>query len=659
MKKLTLLLAVVLGFQAMAQEKDPVLLTIDKKEVKLSEFEAIFKKNNNDEPITKEAVSEYLDLYVKFKLKVREAEVLGYDTTKAFKNELEGYRKQLIQPYLSDREVTESLIKEAYERMKHDVRASHILFNVGKDALPKDTLAVYKRAMAARKKVMGGADFAKVAQDLSQDPSAKTNKGDLGFFSALHMVYPFETAAFNQKVGEVSMPVRTRFGYHIIKVTDKRESRGTIRVGHIMVACAKDADEAKVVKQKAKAEELYAQLREDPQKFRGLAKQYSDDKGSASRGGELAPFGAGRMVPEFENAAFALKADGMISSPVRTEFGFHIIQRLELKGLDTYENLYANVKSKVSRDSRANKSKDVVVDRIKKENGFKENLKARDAFFSRITADQWMKGAWTNDLARGLNKFLFGFYTADGDKLEVMQNEFADYLMTNQPKNSRSKKKVVVEEEVNRLYTKMVEERALKFKEDRLPKVNQEYRLLLQEYRDGILLFELTDEKVWSKAIKDTTGLEKFHEGQKDKYMWGERLDVTAYKCADDATVAKLEKILKKKAKKGYTVEDILGMINTEEVMSLSIENGKYEKGKVEMVDDLTWEKGFTKKENTEEGTTIWVVNEVVKPEPKLLSEVRGLATSDYQTHLEKEWVKELKAKYDVQVNKEVLELVK
>ncbi|MCB9335136.1 MAG: peptidyl-prolyl cis-trans isomerase [Flavobacteriales bacterium] len=662
MKKISLILFIgILSISVKAQEKDPVLLTINKKEVLLSEFNAIFNKNNTNEGnATEKAVNEYLDLYIKFKLKVTEAEELGYDTTKAFLGELEGYRKQLIQPYLSDREVTENLIKEAYERMKMDVKASHILFMVGPDASPKDTLAAYNKAMKARARIMKGESFDKVAKEVSEDPSAKSNAGDLGYFSALHMVYPFESAAYNLKVGELSMPVRTRFGYHILKVTDKRPARGTMRAAHIMIACKKDADSLTLAQKEQKVKEIYEKLKNDPSQFKDLAKQHSDDKQSGSRGGELAPFGTGKMVPEFEEAAFALKTDGEISAPIRSDFGFHIIQRLELTELDSYENLYNSLKSRVSRDSRANKSKEVVINRIKAENNFKENLAERNDFYKAINPKEWTEGSWSVDRVKSLNKVMFGFYANDGEKLEYTQQEFAERMAMKQPKGKLNAN-FNLDEEINKEYNNAVEEKALEFKELRLPKTNMEYKLLLQEYRDGILLFDLTDEKVWSKAIKDTTGLQNFYETNKNNYMWNERVDVTIYKCNNETVASQVEKILKKKAKKGYTNDDILKMVNTDSQLALNIEEGKFEKGQNELVDACNWEKGTTQKVNDKAGKTVnWViVNEVLKPEAKKLNEVRGTVTSDYQNFLEKEWVNELKNKYEVVVNKEVLKLVK
>ena len=639
-----------------AQHVDPVLLKIGDKTVKLSEFNAIFNKNNTNEKATTATVNEYLDLYIKFKLKVREAEELGYDTLPKFINELKGYRKQLAEPYLTDKEVTESLIKEAYDRMKLDVRASHILIEVAPDALPADTLIAYNKAIKARKRILDGEDFAKVAREISSDPSAKKNGGDLGYFSAMHMVYPFETAAYTTKIGDVSIPVRTRFGFHIIEVYDSRPTRGTIKVAHIMIKTDKNATPEDAGIKKNKIDEIYTKLTKEGQDFAELAKQFSDDQGSARKGGELPEFNTGKMVEPFENAAFALKNDGDISEPIQTEFGWHIIKRLSLKELASYEELYNEIKAKVARDSRSNKSKDVLLKKIKDENGFKEDIKKRNEFYQLITKDEYLKGEWKAEKAKKYNKLMFGFYAPDGDKVEYTQTDFANYLET---QKTKGKTDVNIIAEINQLYTKVLEKTAIDFKDSRLEKTNEDFRLLMLEYRDGILLFDLTDEKVWSKAVKDSVGLQKFYEENKSKYMWDQRVEATLYICSDETVAKNVQKIISKKAKKGYTNEQILKMVNVDSQLALKIEENKYAKNDNESVDKATWQNGVTTVVKDDKNVVIVEVKQVIAPEPKKITEIKGLITSDYQNYLEQEWVKALKSKYKVDVDKEVLKLVK
>ncbi|MDF1673588.1 MAG: peptidylprolyl isomerase, partial [Vicingaceae bacterium] len=532
MKKLvSVLLLSAIAFTINAQEKDPTLLTIGGKEVKLSEFNAIFNKNKTDKAVNEEAINEYLDLYIKFKLKVREAESLGYDTLPKFINELKGYRKQLAQPYLTDKEVTEGLIKEAYERLKQDVRASHILIRVDEEADPSDTLKAYNKIMTYRKRVLNGEAFDKVLADvISKINIDKTTKElgywdskngnvidgqDLGYFSAMHMVYPFETAAYTTKVGSVSAPVRSKFGYHIVYVMDKRPARGTIKTAHIMVKVDTKSPKSEET-QKKKIDELYEKLKAGDE-FSSLANQYSDDKNSAKRGGELPEFNAGKMVPEYEDAAFALKNDGDYSAPFKSQYGWHIVKRLGLRELESFDVIYNTLKARISRDSRSNKSQESLMAKIKKENNFKENLKERNDFYKLISSDEFKKGEWTAEKAKKYNKVMFGLYAPDGEKKEYTQTDFALVLEKQRVKDAS--KDVNIKAVINRLYQKEVDKTALNFKDNRLSKTNKEFRLLMQEYRDGILLFDLTDEKVWSKAVKDSAGLESFYQTNKTNYM--------------------------------------------------------------------------------------------------------------------------------------------
>tara|TARA_B100000809_G_scaffold199394_1_gene199378 strand:- start:5713 stop:7665 length:1953 start_codon:yes stop_codon:yes gene_type:complete len=632
-----------------AQNNDPVLLTVGGNDVKLSEFNAIYNKNNS-----KESVQDYLDLYIKFKLKVKEAEDLGFDTVPKFIAELAGYRKQLAEPYLTDKEVTEDLIKEAYNRMKTDVRASHILVGISEDAAPVDTLKAYNKIMNARKTVLKGADFSSTAKEMSDDPSAKKNGGDLGYFSAFHMVYPFESAAFNTKVGEVSLPIRTKFGYHILKVVDKRDARGNIEVAHIMV---KPEGLAKHKFSRVKIDEIYQKLKEGAD-FSALAKQFSDDSGSSRKGGVLPAFNAGKMVASFENAAFELQKDGEISEPVKTDFGWHIIKRIKLMELASFDDLYKSIKARVAKDSRSNRSKVALYSKIKAENGFKEMLKERDDFYKVVNSEDYKAGTFNASNTLKYNKLMFGYYAEDGDKFEFTQLDFANYIQDKKYRGDK-KKNISIQVEINRMYKDIVNKKGVEFKDTRLVKTNQEFRLLMQEYRDGILLFDLTDEKVWSKAVKDSAGLYNFYEKNKADYMWGERVQATVYTCNDAEIAKELQKILKKKAKKGYSNDSILKMINVDSQLSLKIDEDKYARKDNEFVDLAIWLKGKTSNVTKDKVVAIVEVADVLKAEPKALDEIKGLITSDYQNHLETEWVKELKSKYKVVVNQEVLKLVK
>src|SRR5688572_14040154 len=514
----------------------PVLMTIAGTPVTKAEFEKVYRKNNNKEgSYDMKDVREYLDLYINYKLKVKEAEEEKLDTSQTFINELKGYRKQLAQPYMTDKEVTDALIREAYDRLQKDMRASHILLNLSPDALPKDTLATYNRALKIRDLILKGADFEKMARDSSNDPSAKDNGGDLGYFTGMQMVYPFETAAYNTKPGQISMPVRTKFGFHIIKVTDVRDAQGEIKVAHIMIKSPANAPDSVTKQASAKIDEIYQKLKTG-EKFEDLAMKFSDDKGSAKNGGQLPPFGTGRMVPEFEKAAFALQNDGDFSAPVKTSYGYHIIKRLEKKPVPTFDEKKNELKTQVARDSRAEISKNSMIARIKKEYNFKEMPKNKEAYISALDTSI-LGGDWEPEKVKGMNKPLFTLGT-----MTYTQEDFTIYINSHQSKKQNTTPKQVG----YTLYNQFVDESCLNYEESQLEIKYPEFKALMQEYRDGILLFDLTDKKVWSKAVKDTAGLQDFYETNKTKYMWDKRLDAIIYTSANADIAAKTRKLLKK-----------------------------------------------------------------------------------------------------------------
>ena len=630
--------------------QDPVLLTVGGDPVTKAEFEAIYRKNNTKETGSRKDLEEYLELFVNFKLKVKAAKVAGKDTVKAFQNELKGYRKQLAQPYLTDKQVNERLIEEAYERMKKDVRASHILISIAGDALPKDTLAAYNKALSVREKLVKGEDFETVARRSSEDPSAKQNGGDLGYFTSMMMVYPFENAAYSTAVGQFSMPVRTRFGYHILKVTDIRDAQGQVRAAHIMVKVPENANDTVESKAEQKIREIYNRVKAG-EDFAVLASQFSDDRTSGKNGGQLPWFGTGKMVPEFEKVAFDLKTENQISEPFKSPYGWHIIKLLEKKGMPSFDEMKAELKQKISKDSRSEVSRDAVIARIKKENGFVEDSKALDQLIAKVDTS-FLSGKWNADVAKAMVKPLF---TLGGEASS--QTMFASFLAQNQSKQAPGAN---IEAVVRKSYEYYKDEQIIAFEDARLEQKYPEFRMLMQEYRDGILLFEITDENVWSKALKDTAGLESFYEANKTNYMWGERVQATVYRCADAKSAKATRKLIEKRMKKGGSVEEIKAKINKSSQLNLQTEEGTYAKGDNELVDKTSWTKGLSADMPNADGTvTLIEITEVIEPSPKSISEARGLITADYQTFLEKEWLTVLRKLYKVDVNRSVFESIR
>ncbi|MCX6291983.1 MAG: peptidylprolyl isomerase [Bacteroidetes bacterium] len=646
-KNVCILIAGILSISSatFAQEKkDPVILNIAGENISKSEFERVFRKNNTKESsFDKKSVNDYLNLYINYKLKVKEAMELGMDTAKSFTDELMGYRKQLAQPYLVDKEVTDNLLKEAYGRLKTDIRASHILVKLSPDALPKDTLEAYNKATKIRQEILKGADFASVARQKSDDPSAKENGGDLGYFTAMQMVYPFESAAYNTKAGEISMPVRTRFGYHLIKVAETRPAQGEVKVAHIMVKAANGIKAEDSLAAVQKINEIYGKLKAG-ENFDELAKKFSDDQGSAKNGGVLPVFGTGRMVPEFEKVAFEIKNVNDYSNPIKTSYGWHIIKLLEKKPLGTYEELQSDLKSKVGKDSRSELSKSSMINRIKQKYNFKEMPKAKDEFM-KIVDSSLVQGKWTADQAANLKNVLFTLSNAS-----FSQQDFSKYLEDHQSHKTSSSPQALA----NNSYSEWVNESCIAFEEKHLDSLYPDFRNLMQEYRDGILLFELTDKKVWSKAVKDTAGLKEFYEKNKNNYKWNDRVDATIYMCAN----ADVAKDVRKQMKKIDDVDTLLSRINKSSQLNLQVKSAKYSKGDNEIIDSIQWVAGITKDMKKNNQVIFVDVKKVLPSQPKTIEEAKGLVTADYQGYLEKEWIGSLRQKYPVKTYQEVVDTV-
>jgi peptidyl-prolyl cis-trans isomerase SurA len=651
-----LALLFVLSF-ANAQDTDPVILKVAGEEVSKSEFLNVYQKNNvNGEVIDRKSLEEYMELYINFRLKVKEAESLGLDTTRSFIDELSGYRKQLAQPYLIDEEMNKSLLTEAYNRKTEDIRASHILIKVDRNASAADTLAAYKRVMAIRKRVLKGEDFGMLAMENSDDLSArdrtvenrsiKGNKGDLGYFTVFDMVYPFETGAYTTGVGEVSMPVRSDFGYHLIKVTDRKPALGRVQVAHILMRIPAEASAADSAAVEQKAQDAYNRIMSG-EEFARIAEQLSDDKSTATKGGVLPWFGANKMIPEFIKEVSALKELNEVTKPFSSVFGWHVVKLLERKEIGSYEDNLADLKQSLTRNDRAKKSEEALLSRIKKEYKYSENLKARDAFYKVVT-DTIFVGGWKVEQAAGLKKNMMTI-----GRKSYSQQDFAQYLAANQ----RKRNKEDIRAFVNSMFTTFTNEKCLAYEDSQLESKYPEFKMLVKEYHDGILLFELTDQKIWSKAVKDTTGLEAFYASRKNEYMWDERLDATIY--TFNSTDQKILTKARNAIKKGITDNELLEMINTDSTSVLSTDRRKFLKGDNPLIDEIDWKPGISTETINGDKAYMIMVHEVIKPEPKKLNEARGIVTADYQNFLEQEWIKELRQKYPFEVNKEVLSSIK
>ncbi len=651
MKKLKLLFFLffaVFNYSHGQQAENNIVLTIENEKISQAEFERIYNKNKNIETEGVENsvknVSDYMELFINFKLKVQEAKSLGLDTTKSFINELESYRKQLAVPYLTDESVIQQLTKEAYERSKYELGVSHIMVKLNTNASPQDTLKAYNKAMEIYKRAIKGEDFKALALTTSDD---KENGGYLGYFSTFRMIYSFENAAYNTEVGKISKPVRTRFGYHIIKVQDKRPARGRIKVAHIMVFTPKDMTEDQQTKAKMRIDSIY-QIVLEGKDFAEMAKNLSEDKGTAVRGGELNEFGAGEMVPEFENAAFELTSDGEISKPIKTAYGWHIIKRLSIKELGNFEDEKKDLEDKVRRTGRTTKSKDVFISKLKKEYQFAE-LKPVSYFYN-VVDSTIFEGNWKIEKASELKKPMFKFA-----QIKVTQQDFAQFLFEQKKKLTP----IPIENYVDNQYNSFIEKKLMDYENSQLENKYPDFKYLMKEYHDGILLFEITNKMVWEKAIEDSLGLKDFYEKSKEKYQWKERKDIVVYSCKTKDIAYKTIDLLNKYAKKPLSNDSISALLNVEASDILQIREMKIEIENQSIYHELSEKIGISKIKE-DKGRFIFVdTKKFIEPIPKKLSEAKGIITSDYQDFLEKQWITELRNKYSFKVNENILKTIK
>ena len=661
MKKLLVLLAIMTPALLFAQGwKSKTLITLGDKEISAKEFMDVYEKNNvKSEVIDKKSVDEYLDMYINFKLKVTEAEARRMDTLPKFVKEYEGYRKQLAKPYFSNDAATEQLVEEAYERMHWDINASHILIKCDIHTTPADTLKAYNKALELRKRILKGEDFGDVAVEASDDPSAKGmeeipgkqraykgNRGNLGYFTVFDMVYPFETGAYNTKEGEISMPVRSDFGYHIIKVNSKTPACGQIKAAHIfLVVDEKDPAKSDSVV-RAKAYNIYNEIDKDGKNWDLIVKKYSDDKGSAQHGGILTPFKVSQIVPEFIAAIKELN-ENEFSEPVKTSYGYHIVKLIAKSGVKPLEDEKENITKRVEKDMRAKVSEEVVLKRIMKEDKFKENIKVKDAFIA--TIDTTLKeGKYV--VAEGVDegKVLF--------KLMKQNYTIADFIEYIQ-KHQQAQPFMSSASYAYQLYDEFVKESVFAYEDAHLEEKYPDFKLLVQEYHDGILLFDLMDKEVWKKAEIDTAGIKSFYEENKDNYMWGDRVKTIVITVNNEENVARAEELIRQ----DIGADSIRAVVRAESLKCVIVKSPYYQKGDNVDIDETEWVAGTVRviPSTVDKTTKIIKILEVREPEPKTYKEARGLIISAYQTKLEADWLEELKAKYPVTVDEKVLNKVR
>jgi|TARA_B110000438_G_scaffold227254_1_gene221662 peptidyl-prolyl cis-trans isomerase SurA len=634
MRKITLLiLTVIININVYSQDN---LLEIENESISLDEFNNIFNKNNDNQVIDKKYLDEYIELFINFKLKVREAKELGYDTLSTFVDELEGYRKQLAKPYLRDDQFNEEMFDEALERVQYDLNASHILININDE---NNDIALSRINNIRREIINNNISFEEAAVKYSDDKSAIENKGNLGYFTAFMMVYVFESAAYSTKVGSISQAVKTQYGYHLIKINDKRKAVGQRKVAHIMFKTGKSASKKKIDESNKKIFETYNLLKNgDP--FAEVAERFSEDRSTAVKGGMLPMFGVGKMVPVFENIAFGLKNIGDFSEPFETDFGWHIVMLIEDYPVELNDDLYLKVKTGIEKDSRSKLSSEFMSKKLKELytiKVFKQNFNS----LRKLAVKDVSKSSWDGKNAINLKNPLF--------KIEGMtfnQDLFTEYILKNQKNNN----------DFDMLYLDFRDICLFKYEETQLENKYPEFKILLNEYREGILLFDLTNKNVWKKAVDDSLGLSKYFANNLNKYNWDKRVDASIYKCINLATAKKVKSLLYKLNRGNINNSEILDIINKESQLNLQIISNKFVKDDNDYIDSIDWKTGISKDIKDDDGSIVIVnITDVLEAGSMTLNEVKGKVISDYQKYLDNNWISYLRSKYKYSINKELL----
>ncbi len=628
------------------QKSDPTLFTVDGIPVGVSEFNYIYNKNNGEKAdYSKASIEEYLDLYVKFKLKVRKAKELKLDTIKALQDELAGYRQQLANSYLVDKEVNQKLVNEAFERKQKDVKVSHILISLSERANDATVAAAREKAAQIKQKLEQGADYSMMVKTMSNDKNTSDNEGELGWITAMlpSGFYELESAIFNTPKGKLSDPVRSSLGYHIIKVLDQRPARGEREVAHILV---RDKLKGKTVANaKSKIDSLYQLIKTNKVSFDNLVATNSDDANTRKKGGYLGNFGISQFEIAFEDAAFNLKNDGDISAPVKTSIGWHIIKRVSKKDYSDETKMKSELQNLLKKNDRAENARLALIDNIKRSASFKEFPIALNAFALSLD-DSFYSYKWAIPEIKENTIFTIG----DQD---VTTKDFAEYCKRNTRTRLRFDKKKPIMTAVKSMYASYTDEKAIQYEEANLEARYPEFKSLMREYEEGILLFEATKINVWDKASQDKEGLNGFFERMKDNYTWRQRgvLDIYTLKSTDEKLINQVTKLLESK-----DATLLQQLINTKEKILL-VDQVTQESGAKEFL-GLKWKVGATSepvKDTRNNITTIKKIVEILPEAQKTIDDARGYIIADYQDELEIAWIEELKKQYPVDIKKKVL----
>lgn len=627
--------------------EDKTLLTIDGKNYDAGTFMRVYGKNLDivkDE--SQKDIDNYVELYIDYRLKLMQAYELKLDAQEVYKKELLNHRTTLAQGYLTDNQVTDALVQEAYARSSQELKGKHILVTVEPNALPQDTLTAWNSIQEIKQELDNGADFATLAKSKSQDPGAG-NGGDLGWFGPFKMVYEFETAAYNTTKGSYSIPFRTDFGYHIVKIEDARAARGEVTVAHIMTFDEQEATEKTAAK---RIQDINKQLIEGG-KFEQLAREFSDDLNSANQGGKLNRFGTGGLnSAAFEDIAFGLISKEQISQPFESEYGWHIVKLVEKHPLQSFAELQKPLAEKIKKSPRARRITAAFTDKLKMQYKAVINDMELNSIVSNVS-DSVLEGTWVN--TKNFKNYKSQLITMNGASWTA--GDFYEYIETQQKKDFNPYK--TKQAKIKAAFDGYLESNLIDFYDKNLERDNKDFSFVYNEYKEGILLFNLLDKSIWNRAKEDSLGQQNYFNSHKGKYVWKRRLDLVLTQNTTEDAANEVKGMLKNKT----PLQDIKDALNTDGRTKVMISSGTVEENYNRLPDNFNLQLGVSEVygDPTTNFYKVIEVKDIIEPKPKTLDEARGSVINDYQQQLEKDWLGNLRDGHSIKVDKKVLAEVK
>ncbi|MBQ7690534.1 MAG: peptidylprolyl isomerase [Muribaculaceae bacterium] len=642
MKSKFLVSAVLTGTALLAlAASDPVLMTINGKDVKLSEFEYLYRKNNQQQ-VERESLDQYVERFITYKQKVADAEAARIDTLPTFKREFDGYKRDIVKPFLEDTTVRDRLVQEAYERMHTNVDIDHFMYPLGRSFAQNEEYRA--RVDSLRQCLVNGEKWEDIVERYSIDPSKERNKGHYGFITSGTFPYAFEKAAFETPVGQISEVVRTDYGYHLIRVNATRPDAGQVKARHILKTFPRNLTDSIKEHVKARIDSVYELVKAPGADFAAIAREQSQDPGSARNGGDLGWFGKGRMVPQFEEVAFAL-ADGEVSEPFETQFGYHIIYREASRTEIPFDEAKQTILNSMARDERSVAPKLAIVDKMKDYYKYHIDSKLEKNLSDLLVKNGGFDSVFVVDVLR---------------KSQIPAYKFADTTYTVAQVAKRINPNQVITD--NKTAVKyimspiksMSNQEVLNYYIDHIIDDNADYRNLLNEYRDGMLLFELSNRRVWEAASKDTLGLQAYYEANRAKYAtsWpSPHFKGIILSAKNDSVLQAVKQDINI-----FGADTLTTALHNKYGRDIKMERMNFAQGENEAVDFLCFNGPAIA---NEKWPLAMILTGGLISQPEELADVRGQVTSDYQDVLEQRWVAELKQKYPAVVNKKVLKKVK